>query len=205
MTREFTADATLSHTAPVDCTACAQRRPSPSYIIPVEDIVCVNQIMKPSPRPSAPLDTVPVMLKGQGTVPSACADDDKSTKSAPETVVQIGESDPYLVSWDDSDRHDNPRNWSKRYRMFLVVVVSLYTLLSPISSTMNAPAIATLMREFNVSSATVGNMMMSISMIAFVVAPMVYGPISEKFGRKYLLQVTNIMYVHSISFQLPCI
>lgn len=141
--------------------------------------------MKPNPRPSEPLDTVPAMLKSQGTVLSVCPDDDKSTKSAPETVVQIGESDPYLVSWDDSDRYENPRNWSKRYRMYLVVIVSLYTLLPPISSTMNAPAIATLMKEFNVLSATVGNMM-SNSMIAFVVAPMVYSAISQKLGRKYL-------------------
>lgn len=60
---------------------------------------------------------------------------------------------------------------------------------------MNAPALDTLKAQFHVASDTLVNMMMSISMLAFVVAPMLYGPLSESFGRKDLLQVTNIMHV----------
>ena len=79
--------------------------------------------------------------------------------------------------------------------MFMVFVVSLYTLLMPICSTMNAPALDTLKQEFHVKSAPLTNMMMSATVLAFTVAPMIYGPLSERIGRKYVLQVSNIMYV----------
>lgn len=108
---------------------------------------------------------------------------------------QAKEANPYLVTWDESDAHQSPRNWSKRYRNFFVFIVSLYTLLSPICSTMNAPALGTLQREFHVTSDTLANMMMSASMLAFTIAPIMYGPLSERVGRKYVLQVSNLMYV----------
>lgn len=131
------------------------------------------------------------------------SDDSSSESDAASTKTQVlsekhldvHDNERFIVSWDENDMHHNPRQWSKPYRMFLVVVVSLYTLLSPISSTMNAPALDTLKAQFHVASDTLVNMMMSISMLAFVVAPMLYGPLSESFGRKDLLQVTNIMHV----------
>lgn len=105
------------------------------------------------------------------------------------------EHKPYLVTWGEDDAHENPRNWPRKYRMFMVFVVSLYTLLMPICSTMNAPALDTLKQEFHVKSAPLTNMMMSATVLAFTVAPMIYGPLSERIGRKYVLQVSNIMYV----------
>lgn len=109
------------------------------------------------------------------------------------------EHKPYLVTWDENDAHECPRNWSPRYRMFMVFVVSLYTLLMPICSTMNAPALDTLKEEFHVRSAPLTNMMMSTTVLAFTVAPMIYGPMSERVGRKYILQVSNIMYVRLLT------
>lgn len=109
------------------------------------------------------------------------------------------EQKPFLVDWDESDAHMNPRNWKRSYRLFMVFVVSLYTLLSPICSTMNAPALDVLQREFHVTSAPVTNMMMSASMLAFTVAPMIYGPMSERIGRKYILQISNIMCATSLT------
>lgn len=105
------------------------------------------------------------------------------------------EDDEFLVTWEEGDA-ENPRNWKHGYRMFMVFVVSMYTLLSPISSTMNAPALDTLKREFQVDSEPITSMMMSAPMLAFTVAPMIYGPLSERLGRKYILQVSNIMYVN---------
>lgn len=119
-----------------------------------------------------------------------------------ELKQDVEEEDAYIVTWDQSDAHENPRSWSRRYRMFLVFIVSCYTLLSPICSTMNAPALDTLQREFHVESETVTNMMMSASMLAFVIAPMFYGPLSERLGRKYILQVSNVMYVQALT-QFP--
>lgn len=113
-------------------------------------------------------------------------------KSYASSASELEESEVKLVSWDGEDSHKNPRSWSRRHRMFLVFLVSCYTILSPISSTSNVPALDVLSREFHVSSYVMQQMMMSAPMLAFVIAPSFYAPLSEQFGRK-LIQVTNIM------------
>ena len=60
---------------------------------------------------------------------------------------------------------------------------------------MTAPALDVLMDRFNVSSRTLGNMMMSIQVLALAVGPIVFAPMSEKFGRKNVIQLMNLVYV----------
>lgn len=101
----------------------------------------------------------------------------------------------YLVTWTHDNQHANPRTWSRRYRMFLVFLVSCYTVLSPLSSTSNVPALDKLSEQLHVKSYVIGNMMMSAPMLAFVIAPSFYAPLSEQFGRKHILIWSNIAYV----------
>ena len=101
----------------------------------------------------------------------------------------------YLVTWTHENQCENPRNWSRRYPMFLVFLVSCYTVLSPISSTSNVPALDILSEQFQVKSYVIGNMMMSAPMLAFVIAPTFYAPLSEQFGRKHILIWSNFVYV----------
>ncbi|WFD32005.1 hypothetical protein MSPP1_003047 [Malassezia sp. CBS 17886] len=103
--------------------------------------------------------------------------------------------DPDLVTWVGEDDPENPRCWPASFRHLTVVVVSCYTLLMPMTSSMNAPALDTLMEQFNVTDTTIGKMMMSSQMLALVLAPMVYGPMSETYGRKNILQVSNIIFL----------
>lgn len=109
--------------------------------------------------------------------------------------------DPNLVTWDENDMHENPRSWSKSYRLMTVAVVSCYSMLCPMTSSMNAPAIDILMREFNTPSETIGNIMMSVQILAFALGPLVYAPLSERFGRKNTVQPMNILF---LIFNMSC-
>ncbi|WFD00416.1 3-hydroxyphenylacetate 6-hydroxylase [Malassezia yamatoensis] len=104
--------------------------------------------------------------------------------------TELDSSSAFLVWFDTLE--ENPRNWSKPFRLYQVFLASAYTVLSPISSTSNVPAIDVLRAEYGVDSALIANMMISAPMLGFLLAPSVYAPFSERFGRKYLLQVTNI-------------
>lgn len=105
------------------------------------------------------------------------------------------EKDPNIVTWDEHDQHENPRNWNHKFKLVTTVVVSLYTLLSPITSSMVAPALDKLEQDFHVHSKTIGNLMLSAQMLAFVLAPLVYGPMSERIGRKYILNGSNLVFL----------
>lgn len=109
--------------------------------------------------------------------------------------------DPFLIDWDESNQHLNPRSWASRRRHWLVIVVSLYTMQSPMTSSMNAPALDALMNDFHVTSDTLGNMMMSIQVLAFAVGPIIFAPMSERFGRKNVMQLMNLIF---LIFNLSC-
>lgn len=103
--------------------------------------------------------------------------------------------DPAIVTWEEYDMHKNPRKWATSHRYVMVIIVSLYSVQSHITSSMTASALDVLMDQFHVSSRTLGNMMMSIQVLALAVGPIVFAPMSEKFGRKNVIQLMNLMYV----------
>ena len=49
--------------------------------------------------------------------------------------------DPNLVGWDGPDDPENPKNWGKGRKWAATLVVSSFTFISPVSSSMVAPAI----------------------------------------------------------------
>jgi multidrug resistance protein len=103
--------------------------------------------------------------------------------------------DPFLVSWDGPDDPSNPKNWSMRQKWLLTVIVSLFTLLSPTSSSMVAPALVDIDQEFGIKTQTESAMVLSIFVLAYAVGPLALGPLSEVYGRVPILQITNAIYI----------
>lgn len=60
-------------------------------------------------------------------------------------------ADEDLVTW-DLDDPDNPKTWALPRKWAAVVTVSLFTLISPVSSTMTAPALNYIGAELNITS-----------------------------------------------------
>lgn len=60
-------------------------------------------------------------------------------------------ADENLVTWDVDDP-DNPKTWSMGKKWAAVAIVSLFTLISPVSSTMTAPALDSIGAELNMTS-----------------------------------------------------
>lgn len=110
-------------------------------------------------------------------------------------------TDPNLVTWDSPDSQENPRNWSKRHRWAVTTLVSSYTFLSPLASSMIAPALPLLSEEFHVRSSVQQSLMLSTFVLAFALGPLVIAPLTEMFGRRVVLQTTNVMF---IAFNLGC-
>lgn len=128
----------------------------------------------------------------------------------PETAVPVenrGEEfhklDPELITWDGPHDREDPRNWSVKRKMFVVGFVSIYTLISPMSSSMPSPAIGEISQDFHITSTVVSAMIISIQILAWAVGPLLIAPLSENenFGRKIVLDVSIWM---SFFFNLGC-
>lgn len=109
--------------------------------------------------------------------------------------------DPDLVTWDGPDDTANPKNWSMKRKWAATLVVSSFTFISPVSSSMIAPALPAISAQFGVTNEVVASLMLSIFVLAYAVGPLFLGPLSEMYGRVIVLQTANLFYLF---FNLGC-
>ncbi|ETN43755.1 uncharacterized protein HMPREF1541_02914 [Cyphellophora europaea CBS 101466] len=103
--------------------------------------------------------------------------------------------DPNLVTWDGKDDPRNPLNWPRRKKWMSTVLVSSFTFISPVASTMVAPALPDIADQFDIRSDIEQVLVMSIFLLAYAVGPFVLGPLSEVYGRVVVLQSANMLYL----------
>lgn len=99
------------------------------------------------------------------------------------------------VTWEDDEDPMNPLNWSKGKKWTAILLVSSFTFISPVSSTMIAPSLDVIGDEFNIESEIEKAFVMSIFLLAYAIGPFVLGPLSEIFGRVVILQASNLLYL----------
>ncbi|KAL7662858.1 Major facilitator superfamily (MFS) profile domain-containing protein [[Candida] zeylanoides] len=105
---------------------------------------------------------------------------------------EFADIDPELITWNGADDPEDPRNWSPATKAFLTAFVSVYTLVSPMSSSILSPAMSEISADFGITSEVVSAMVVSIQLLAWAVGPLVIAPLSESqlFGRKLVLDVS---------------
>ncbi|KAK0560938.1 hypothetical protein OC861_006052 [Tilletia horrida] len=144
--------------------------------------------------PHADADLEAQRLASRDTVSDDTALDPRSPSSKAETTTEK-DHDPNLVGWDSPDDLANPRNWSTKKKWTVTTLVSLYTLLSPLSSSMIAPALPILQQDFHVSSQVESELMLSTFILAYAVGPLVLSGLSEMYGRLPVLQSMNLVLI----------
>ncbi|KAJ9237524.1 major facilitator superfamily domain-containing protein [Paecilomyces variotii] len=114
---------------------------------------------------------------------------------------QRSQRDPKLVTWEGPDDPENPKNWPMKRKWAATFVVSCFTFISPVSSSMVAPALTTIAAEFHVKNEVESQLMLSVFILAYAVGPLFLGPMSEMFGRVKVLQLANLFY---LAFNIGC-
>lgn len=109
--------------------------------------------------------------------------------------------DPNLVTWDGPDDPKNPKNWSMRRKWAATFIVSSFTLVSPISSSMISPALYSISDEFHITQNVEASLTLSIFVLAYAIGPLFLGPLSEIYGRVVVLQLSNLFY---LAWNLGC-
>lgn len=104
------------------------------------------------------------------------------------------EQDPNLVTWDGPDDPKNPKNWSQRRKWAATLVVSSFTFISPVVSSMVAPSLEAMSADFGIKNQVESQMMLSIFILAYAFGPLFLGPLSELYGRRIVLQVGNAFF-----------
>jgi multidrug resistance protein len=81
------------------------------------------------------------------------------------------------------------------------MLTAAFTFLSALASSMIAPALSDIQKEFNITSESELKMTLSIFVLAYAIGPMILGPLSELYGRVIILQSANVMF---LIFNIAC-
>ncbi|KAK3942638.1 putative transporter-like protein 3 [Diplogelasinospora grovesii] len=116
------------------------------------------------------------------------------TSDGPKDEV-AAESDPNIVDWDGPADPENPMNWPDKRKWLNIAVLSILTLVTPLGSSMFAPGIPGIMKEFHESSSTTATFMLSVYILGFAFGPLLIAPLSEIYGRAPLYNWGNVLFV----------
>jgi MFS family permease len=103
----------------------------------------------------------------------------------------------------DGWEHDpaNGRNWSPAKKWTAASIVSLYTFIPPLASSMMAPGLPQVARKYHITNESLLSLTLSIFLLSFAIGPLFLAPLSEIYGRNKILHIANIC---SIGFSLGC-
>ncbi|KAK7060904.1 hypothetical protein VNI00_000637 [Paramarasmius palmivorus] len=111
----------------------------------------------------------------------------------------VGQEKEALDDWEDNPA--NPRNWPNPKKWTAVFVVSLYTFVPPLASSMMAPGLPSVAIKYGITSPTIVALTLSIFLLSFGIGPLFLAPLSEIYGRTWVLHIGNIL---SIGFSFGC-
>ncbi|KAG1741327.1 major facilitator superfamily domain-containing protein [Suillus lakei] len=108
-----------------------------------------------------------------------------------------------LQQLEDEWQHDpvNPRNWSPAKKWTTTAIVALYTFVTPVASSIVAPALPDIAIKFNITNPTITALTLSIFVLSFAIGPLFAAPLSEVYGRLWVLHLANLFF---LVFNLGC-
>ncbi|KAK6076368.1 major facilitator superfamily transporter [Seiridium cupressi] len=93
----------------------------------------------------------------------------------------------------ESAANYDPRSWPFRRKWLIMSLVSWLCLVSPLASSMFAPATSLMNDEFHNKDATLTTFTVSFFILGYVVGSLITAPLSEQFGRKVIYWLLFIL------------
>lgn len=131
------------------------------------------------------LGSIPHTPSNPSTRPHSPANEKKVKTSTTETDIEkAGTSirdadekasqDPNTIDFDGPDDPQNPLNWGFTKKWGMVLLISAITFLTPLASSMFAPGVPEVMREFGSTNNMLEGFMVSVYVLGFS-----FGPLGE--------------------------
>lgn len=106
----------------------------------------------------------------------------------------ISDKERYLVSFDGPDDPTNPQNWPLMKKVWTSLIVALSALSISLGSAMFSEATAVVSELFHVGL-TVSTLATSLFVFGFASGPVIWGPLSELYGRRIVMVPSALGYV----------
>lgn len=87
-----------------------------------------------------------------------------------------------------------PLNFTSGRKWLIIVLLSAITFMTPFASSILAPAITFVARDYGETNLTLASMPVSIFLLGYCVGPLFLSPLSEIYGRNIVLIAANIFF-----------
>ncbi|KAI8943519.1 hypothetical protein NX059_001516 [Plenodomus lindquistii] len=148
-----------------------------------------------NPRESVSLPRFSFEGVEQRLLPDHCNADSHYNAGQQIAVEASKREQDIIVTWDGPLDPANPLNWSQKRKWVVTMLVSLFTFISPFSSTMVTPALPDISDDFDIPEGFMQQLVMTIFLLGYAQGPFVLAPLSEIFGRVTVLQYANLVYL----------
>ncbi|KAJ6519702.1 major facilitator superfamily domain-containing protein [Mycena sanguinolenta] len=115
-------------------------------------------------------------------------------------VMPLDQKDPYLIDSFEEGDPANPKNWSRVRRWYLTVFVGMLVLNATFASAAPSGIAVQLLEGYHMSE-EVGTLAISLFVAGYCVGPILWGPLSENYGRWPIFFYPFVVYT---LFQVGC-
>lgn len=105
------------------------------------------------------------------------------------------ERDPNIVDWESPDDPEKAMNWTSKKKWSNQAIIASVTFLTPLASSMVAPGVPEILKDFNTANETIGALVVSIYILGYALGPLFIAPMSEVYGRLITYHVNNILFI----------
>ncbi|KAI3331984.1 MFS general substrate transporter [Xylariaceae sp. AK1471] len=111
----------------------------------------------------------------------------------PPNAKKEEEKDANLVTWNGSDDPENPQNYSTFRKVFITVIWIYGNLCATLASSIWSSGTGQVAAQFHQSTIVV-TLGISLFLLGFSIGPPLWGPMSERFGRKWPLTIGMLLF-----------
>ena len=137
--------------------------------------------------------SIPVISMATASLTIATSDEQASVSATGELEAEEAASPNAPLTFEEGDPND-PKNRSKRLRWTLTIVLSCFTPISPMSSSMVALALDAIEQDLAISSPFRKQLVLSIFVLFYEIGPMFLGPLSEQYGEHRRIGLCGCSY-----------
>ncbi|KAH8659113.1 major facilitator superfamily transporter multidrug resistance [Tricladium varicosporioides] len=117
----------------------------------------------------------------------------KKARLAP-APLPVSDLDKGIVGWESQDDPEMPLNFPEKRKWILIALLGAITFISPLASSMFAPGVLFMNQTFHNTSTILSSLTVSIFVLGYVIGPLLLAPLSEIYGRRFVLTGANAFF-----------
>lgn len=99
-----------------------------------------------------------------------------------------------IVGWESDEDPEYPPNFAPTRKWFITGLLSTQAFMTPFASSIIAPAISYIAKDFGIPDITKSAMPVSIFLLGYAVGPFFLSPLSEIYGRRIIMMVSTLAF-----------